>query len=298
MKKEIQKINQMRDEIDISRQQHYEKLVSFTGGVSWNEKYFFDLALRSKEQMASGLINYGKALFVLKEMSDHGRFLELLGMLNQEPRSANNYMRVALKFSGFDPELIEDLGVSKLYAMLKAPAEELQRLEQEQKFVGMEQEELLAISARDLQARIRESNDKLKFDLQTERDAKNVLFEEKRQLEKDNKHLHEALVEAKTGAKPADQVPEWWGEFNQTLGALEAFSIALAGAAPDLQDEKISKQCRMIIQRIDGELAHVYKYLGNFPVDPVEHRRASREKIAALENDSRFDFDKLNEEST
>lgn len=74
-----------------------------------------------------------------------------------------------------------------------------------------------------------------------------------------------------------------------------ALSTKLAGSAPDLSAPDILESCEKSWQRLSAEIDHVRKYLQHLPVDPVASATAVRHKVAALNNDSRFNFDLLNE---
>lgn len=286
----------MQDELQADQRERYAKLAVFTDGKPWNANRFKKDAIDHFTKHALHGVQGGKILLVLKEMLPHGEFEKFLREeLTIDPRTARNYMALALRFSGFDPELIEEIGLTKLYSMLKAPAQEIKQLESGGEFLNLEKDELIAIPAKELAARIKDANAKLRFDLDKEKVKSEELFLKSQELQKDKDRLQKELLEAKAGAPPEIPLPEFYHEVNNAAGALMALAIKLAAHAPDHADEHMATFCAQALARLEHEFNHCRKYLFNGVVDPVQLAEAGREKVAQLKNDSRFDFSKLND---
>jgi len=292
---EYKKIDSIRTAVALTQNKRYEALAIFTDGLPWNKKRYIESAKESLQQHVLSGIEAGKRLLVLREMLPHGEFVPALEEIGIGERSANNYMRVAFHFTGLDAETKNILGITKLYKMLSAPAEDIQRFQTDGEFLSLSKDELIQMSTKELGEHVKNALGKTKLDLDQERMKSDVLFKEKQELAKDKARLESELLAAKTGKPPENPLPVWWNEYEAAVGAVMALSTKLAGSAPDLSNTGILQRCEQSWQRLSAESDHVRKYLQQLPVDPVASATAVRHKVAALNNDSRFNFDALNE---
>lgn len=286
----IDKIDK-RDEISPLREKRYQQLSNYSDGLPFSKKRYIQDAKKNLENHVLSGIAAGKKLIILKEMLEHGEFLESLKEIDISPRSANNYMNVAFRFSNLDPTLTIDLGITKLYKMLQAPEAEFQRFEQTGEFLDLSKEEMITLSTRELENHIRQYTEKSKFELQREKDKVNELFEKNQKLEKNQLELQTKLTDALTGKPKLEPIPKWWIQYERVVGEIMALATELAGNPPTPEQEP---QCEIVINRLNHELAYVWKHLRPANVvDPVEFEDVRREKMAKLENDPRFDWSKF-----
>lgn len=288
-------LEQVQSEIQVALKQRYEALAAFTDGLPWSKRRYIERLKSNLQQHVLSAIEAGKTMIVLKEMVPHGEFEEIIQEVGFDERTARRYMKIALIFSGFDPETAQQLGVTKLYKMIAAPAQEIANMQEDGKFLGMGKDELIAISAKELEQRVKEAVAKTRLDLEHEKVKAEALFVEKQQLEKDKERLQQELVQAKLGAPPENPLPPWFNEYNRATESLLAFATKLVSDAPDLDDEMQARFAETAWQRIEHEMNHIRRMLLKTAVDPVAHAQATREKMAVLSRDPRFDFEKLDE---
>jgi len=288
-----QNVDVVRSEIQHAMQDKYSQLAAFTDGRVWDVKRYINIARESLQLHVVAGIQAGKALIVLKEMCDHGKFTEALQEIGITQQQSSKLMRVAFRFSGFDKETAEALGITKLYAMIQAPVEETEKLLTDGTFLGLEKDDLIKLSTRELNARIKEAVSKAKLDYEQERLKSDKLHEEKLALQEDKRKLQEELVKAKAGAPPKEELPAYWNEYSAVLAALDAFSHKLSEHPNDFSDEKVVRMCDSMFKRIEHSWAHCRKFLCNHEVDPVELQERVQEKISKLRKDNRFDLSKI-----
>lgn len=288
-----QNVDVVRSEIQNAMQDKYSQLAAFTDGKVWNKKRYIDMARESLQLHVVSGIQAGKALIVLKEMCAVGEFGEAIEEVGINKMQASRLMRVAFRFSGFDKETAEALGMTKLYTMLQAPVEETEKLLTDGKFLDMEKDDLIRLSTRELNARIKEAVSKAKLDYEQERLKSDKLHEEKLALLEDKRKLQEELVKVKAGAPPEEKLPVYWNEYSAVLAALDAFSHKLSEHPNDFTDEQVARVCESMFKRIEHAWAHCRKFLCNHEVDPVELQERVQEKISMLRNDRRFDLSKI-----
>lgn len=291
-------IRKMQDDIALSMERKYEALAIFADGQPFSRKRYIEGAKKALNQHVLAGVEAGKRLIVLHEMSEHGDFLKALGEIGIAKSSAYRYMNVARHFAGLDTETTEQLGMTRLYKMLSAPVEEIEKFVSGGSFLEMEKDDLLQLSGKELSERIKEVTDKIKFDLEQEKVAKEVLFEEKKQLEKKNKELQKKLSETKTGAPIDDPLPSWFGKYSDLAQYILDLGQALANDPPDLSDELTSKRCDQCMKRLENEMAYVRKYLFAGVVDPVEFKQRSREKLAEIDRSGKFDWSEVEVEAS
>ncbi|NIR47078.1 hypothetical protein GWO09_01235, partial [candidate division KSB1 bacterium] len=61
-------------------------------------------------------------------MENREVYCAALKQIGISERTGNRYAAIALRFSGLDPEIIEQFGVTKMYMLLQAPDEEIEKL--------------------------------------------------------------------------------------------------------------------------------------------------------------------------
>lgn len=285
-------VGEMRDQIDLALERKYEALAIFTDGLAYDRKRYVDEARKSLTQHVLSGISVGKRLIVLKEMCEHGDFENALEEIGLGKTTAWNYMNVAKRFAGLDPDVTEQLGMTRLYKMLAAPAEEVSNFVQGGTFLDMEKEDLLQLSTRELGERIKEATGKLKFDLEHEKIAKDALFEEKKSLESKLKRVEAELNAARTGQQ---ELPMWYHQSTGARNELSQLAQTLELNPPDLNDLATRKRCEMVLQRIETELSQCRKYLTNIAFDADEVRSANARKVEKIDKEGKFDWTPVDE---
>lgn len=289
----VENVDEVRMEIQDALREKYLKLSAFTDGKVWDKNRYIEFArLKLQEHVVSG-VAAGKAIIVLKEMLPHGEFTESLNEIGIHERTARNYMKVASVFAGMDPETVAALGMTKLYAVIKAPAEEIEKLLNDGSMLGKEKDELVQMSAREIEQLVKDATEKIKLSLEETRIKTDQLSEELGSLKKDKRRLEKELADAKAGAPPEDKLPEYWNEYTAVLAALTAFSAKLSQHPNDFEDAQTAARCEVMRERIEHEWSHCRKFISNGAVDPAEFQQRRQEKIHDLKKSGKFDFSKL-----
>lgn len=293
----VENVDEVRMEIQDALQEKYFKLSAFTDGLPWDLKRYIDAARKDFQAHAHSGISLGRRLIVMKEMLAHGEFLNALKEIhkNFSERTARNYMGVAAIFSGLDPETISLLGLTKLYSMLRAPSDEIEKFISSGTFLGNEKDSIVQMSSRELDQLVKDATEKIKLALEETRIKTDQLSEEVGHLKKEKRQLEKQLSDAKAGAPPEDKLPEYWNEYTAVLAALTAFSAKLAQHPNDFDDAQTSARCEVMRDRIEHEWAHCRKFISNGTVDPVAFQQRRQEKIHDLRQSGKFDFSKLEE---
>lgn len=279
------KRNAMIAQNELAEKKKYRALAMFADGLPWDKDRYIRKTQEALETHFQSGIEAGKRLIVLKEMLPHGAYVQALEHIGIKRTSAWNYMKVAERFCGFDSDIAAELGVTKLYALLKAPEEELQKIEENGSFLDIDKETLVAISTRELERRIKEATGKLKEDREQLDARVTVLTNASHEKDREIERLKKEAIAAYTGKKAEKPLPEWWNEFTGFLNACTAFQAAIQQSPPDLQDKETLKSSDFVLKRIEHEVMRVTKYLRRFDDadwDPVAFREATEEKLASL----------------
>lgn len=286
-------IQQGREILTAEQAERYKALAIFTDGLPWNPERYIRETRKSLEAHFFSAIDAGKRLIVLHEMmkDQQGAFVSALSQIGIEKRTAYRFMAIAERFAGFDGELSKQLGITKLYSLLKAPDEEIQRLETEGKFLDMDKEQLIAISTRELERQIKDVTDKLREDVK-EKDARlevlhNEIKNQKRELDKLTKQL--AAKE-----RGEEGLPSWWPQYAAAIIAMETLVEALKKDPPDVQDKKIAKSFEIPLLRIERAVAGIIGKLRWFPHDEEARVIETQKKLAEITtDDGEFDMDRI-----
>lgn len=165
-------------------------IAAFCDGLSYDEELFIRLTRKDLEAHFKSGIQAGKKLVVIKAHTPHGRFQEIVEQdLGMHPETARNYMRLAVKFVGVDEEVLKALGVTKLYRMLAAPKETFDGFIETGEFLDMSKEELVSVSVRELEKRIKEATAFSRAELDAEKEKTRKQFDEIQRLQNENQLL-------------------------------------------------------------------------------------------------------------
>ncbi len=282
----------IQEDIDQAREKKYKMLAIFTDGMPYHKDRYIREARKALEQHFFSAIEAGKRLIVLKEMCQQGEFVSALEQIGIPRTTAWRYMSITQRFCGLDSNLTEELGVTKLYGLLKAPEEEIQKLQDEGTFLDMDKEKLKVISTRELEERIKEHTTKLRDDIQEKDTRLKILYEDNRQQQKEIKRLKDDVIKASLQERPPEPIPEWWTRFTEICATFDDMIRLLAENPPDALGED-KERCRYVKARIDRQFFRAKQYLSGMPIDATEYLDKRDEKLAELERKGTFDFSKI-----
>jgi len=281
-------------DITLAQSRKYQALSIFTDGKPWDKNRYIKNLREACETHALSGIEIGKNLIIIKEMLGEGEFVPTLGLAGISKTAAYRYMQIALRFAGFDGETVQQLGVSKLYKMLKAPQSEIDKLEAEGEFLDMSKEDVMEISVRELDDRIKETLKKVTDDV-ADKDARlTVLYEENKQMKSEVENLKKEAERARAGEPPEQKLPNWWPAYTAAIGALGALAVAIKDDKPNLEDLGVEKQCAFIADRLERELRVAIKPLRNWVADPDEVAAIGKARTADIvDENGEFDVEKM-----
>jgi hypothetical protein len=281
------KISEMTKAVELAHTDRWQKLKPFHGGTEWNERMFWARVQAGVHKQVEGIIEAGKALIVLKEMTEHGEFIQNLETAGLSKRTVQNYMALAARFSGFDKEFVKSMGSTKLYKMLSAPPEELDRLQESGEFFDIEKADLVQMSSRELQAAIKEAKEKAESDFQDERAKSQVLHTENKKLQDKVRKLEDKLA-----GEQAER-PQFWVQGMAVLALMRNFTQHLMENELDWNDEDIEKPAAYISTSLQAEMDNIAAHLvgaGKAREDFIAARDA---KLKEIENKGTLDLTAL-----
>jgi len=149
---------------------------------TFNEIEF--IALR----MGDDTFEMGKRLILLKEHEGHGNFIPLINQLGISPRWAQQFMRVAVKFSDSKTKALSFLGRTKLMALATEDADDLGELVDGGTLAGQTLDEIERMSVRELQTALRKEREKRQQDQETH---EQLLANKNKKVDELHKKLHQ-----------------------------------------------------------------------------------------------------------
>lgn len=216
--------------------------------------------VEGKARIEFELFAIGARLLLLREQCAHGEFLQRLEVLEMDPRAAQRYMQVALKFPNATTSAhLAKLGRSKLFELAMLDDDVLAVLESEGTVLGYKPDDLDQMTFREMRAKLKEAlatnqaNQKLL-------DAKDQKLNQLRRKGQavaftDGCHVFSALIE---------QIDKERRQLNLTLSIL---------------DEHISAALATEIEEVDmPAAAHAYEALAQALNDALTEPQAKLEK--------------------
>lgn len=117
--------------------------------------------LDAKRRAGENILTIGRGLIEAKAMLSHGEWLPwLTERVEFSEKSAQNFMRIARNYS--NPQTLADLGASKALMLLALPEASREEFIGELHEVGGEEKSVVDMSARELQAALKERDEALK----------------------------------------------------------------------------------------------------------------------------------------
>ena len=206
------------------------------------------------------LFAIGARLLLLREQCAHGEFLQRLEVLEMDPRAAQRYMQVALKFPNATTSAhLAKLGRSKLFELAMLDDDVLAVLESEGTVLGYKPDDLDQMTFREMRAKLKEAlaTNKANQKLLDDKDQKLNQLRRKGQAVAftDGCHVFSALIE---------QIDKERRQLNLTLSIL---------------DEHISAALATEIEEVDmPAAAHAYEALAQALNDALTEPQAKLEK--------------------
>ncbi len=182
-------------------------------GESYNEERWVERARQAARKTLEGMFELGRALIVLKEHTEHGRFCEITEIeLGLHKREAQRLMNATRRFA--TPQMqkaaqkLEGLGKSKMLELLVEEDETITELADGGEVDGMTLDDVSRMTVRELRVALRESRETA--------EAKDKIIADKN---KKVDELAEKLTKKQTGKEPS---PEDVGsELTMQLSGLE-----------------------------------------------------------------------------
>lgn len=216
--------------------------------------------VEGKARIEFELFAIGARLLLLREQCAHGEFLQRLEVLEMDPRAAQRYMQVALKFPNATTSAhLAKLGRSKLFELAMLDDDVLAVLESEGTVLGYKPDDLDQMTFREMRAKLKEAlaTNKANQKLLDDKDQKLNQLRRKGQAVAftDGCHVFSALIE---------QIDKERRQLNLTLSIL---------------DEHISAALATEIEEVDmPAAAHAYEALAQALNDALTEPQAKLEK--------------------
>ncbi|MEW5745243.1 MAG: hypothetical protein AB1805_07405 [Nitrospirota bacterium] len=137
--------------------EHQKLVAQIEGDLPYDRTLYINEACRYLRRSIEDILTVGKILLVI-QAREKGHFREIVESNIGIPHTtAYRFMNAALKADKFPAINMSQLGhVSKVYTLLEAPEEELQKLEQLGLFAGKDMDELDKMSVKELRDLVRE----------------------------------------------------------------------------------------------------------------------------------------------
>lgn len=181
--------------------------------------------VEGKARIEFELFAIGARLLLLREQCPHGEFLRRLEVLEMDPRAAQRYMQVALKFPNATSNAhLAKLGRTKLFELAMLDDDILAVLESEGTVLGYKADDLDRMSVKEMRAKLKEAlaTNEATDKLLAAKDKKLNMLSRKGQAVAftDGCHVFSTLIE---------QIDQVRRQLNLSLGVLdECMTAALA----------------------------------------------------------------------
>lgn len=191
----------------------------------YNEEVVIQEALFYRQASLESVLNFGRCLVVLKENSDHGRFIEILNeRFDMAPRAAQRIMQACVKLANTSTSthLIQATkNKSKLFELMILDDTELEELGQGGTVAGIELSDVEKMTVSELRKALKE----VKADL----DASRRVVADK---DKKNSELSEKLE--KVEAKTQKEIEKVRLNESETDRLMKSFKLTFAGVSAEI----------------------------------------------------------------
>lgn len=162
-------------------------MLGYEGGTSPDA--LENSAREAIRRMNMAVMEVGAYLLLLREQCVHGEFIERLGRLEMQPRVAQQYMQVTLRFSNANTySHLQSIGKGKMVEMLVLDDQEITELVEGGNVRGITMDKIDGMSVRELRTALKESKAEAKAN-QDLIDHKNAKIDK---LERQSKRIQAA----------------------------------------------------------------------------------------------------------
>ena len=228
-KKEKPKTKKAAEKIDpeIAERQALTKQIE--GDMPYDRTLYINEARRYLKRTIEDILTVGKILLAIQGHEGKGNFMQIVTEeIGLAYRTAFRFMNVAAQAGKFPRIELANWQVSKVYAFLEAPEEELKKFEQMGLFAGKDRDELDAMSPKELRDTVRHLRDN------TDEIVKGKTEEIRREnktLKKELGELQEMVPTAPDGSwaeKPLSMIQESFIRLDNLLSSF-AFGPSIIG---------------------------------------------------------------------
>ena len=197
-------LSQAQDAVQAQVRHSMAVMAQWANGEKYDENVMIERGRYAMRQTLEGMFELGRVLIIIKEHSDHGRFMDIIAdNFGLHQREANRLMNATQRFTTpamqkAQPKLM-DLGKSKLLELLTEEDDELVELAEGGSINGVTLDEVDRMTVRELRTALKASRE------ETE-DARKVSEQKNKKIDE----LHEKLE--RTRRQIADAAPEAVGE--------------------------------------------------------------------------------------
>ncbi|MBI5205092.1 MAG: hypothetical protein HZA11_09260 [Nitrospirae bacterium] len=229
-KKEKPKSKKVAEKIDpeIAERQALTKQIE--GDLPYERTIYINEARRFLKRSIEDILTVGKLLLIIQEKEGHGDFGRIVeDEIGLPRRTAYRFMNAAMKAEKYPAiNLCQLAQVSKVYALLEAPEEELKKFEQLGLFAGKDRDELMSMSHTDLRKLVEDLRDNTDEIVKGKTDEIRRL---NKQLQKERDELYSMVPTAPDGSwaeKPLSMIQEAFIRLDNLLSSF-AFDPSIIG---------------------------------------------------------------------
>lgn len=222
------------------------------GDLPYDRALYINETKRYLKRSIEDILTVGKLLLVIQQREGYGEFVNIVeDEIGIPHTTAYRFMNAALKSEAHPAINFSQLGqVSKVYALLEAPEEELKKFEQLGLFAGKDADELASMSHKEL----RELVKTLKTDSEeiVKKKVKEVKTENemlKQEIREWHKIIPPALENASKGEKQLYYAQAKYDDFESALSAL-------IFAEMEIDDIKIGAKVEGLIRTMHARIVH------------------------------------------
>ena len=213
-------LSQAQDAVQAQVRHSMAVMAQWANGEKYDENVMIERGRYAMRQTLEGMFELGRVLIIIKEHSDHGRFMDIIAdNFGLHQREANRLMNATQRFTTpamqkAQPKLM-DLGKSKLLELLTEEDDELVELAEGGSINGVTLDDVDRMTVRELRAALKDSREDLEAARKVSATKQETIDELNHTLEKTRKkladadpekigeELHATLNAAQTGVRSA-----------------------------------------------------------------------------------------------
>ena len=213
-------LSQAQDAVQAQVRHSMAVMAQWANGEKYDENVMIERGRYAMRQTLEGMFELGRVLIIIKEHSDHGRFMDIIAdNFGLHQREANRLMNATQRFTTpamqkAQPKLM-DLGKSKLLELLTEEDDELVELAEGGSINGVTLDEVDRMTVRELRTALKDSREDLEAARKVSATKQETIDELNHTLEKTRKkladadpekigeELHATLNAAQTGVRSA-----------------------------------------------------------------------------------------------